>query len=378
MATQKNGFFGKLNSDNGDIGGEDQAYLSQIEENIRNKGNEQADAKLEAEQRAREMERIRNASANLPHGATPTPTGTASQSSATKKSNPLENDPRYKEYFDRLRRQKGEKTGGGGSATPSAGVASATGGQVARSHAASQKVGPGAIVRFDDGSIGIYKDAVSGKDYALFYFLSLDGQFQPEGVFLQCYQAKVIGTMPEEHFAKLRDDGAWNRDVVLYHLAKFDYVNDLDKLADHQERKPSKTPARNVSVAEKPAAEPQSRQVRQDADQRSAQANHQSDGQPEEQHHTPPPDQSAPPQADAAGEPGLVKGRQFQIKFGGKQWEAVYWANDGENSIVAHDTHGSWSLMRLDLNRFKESLELLDVVDSATMDAIAQQAAAEK
>lgn len=338
------------------MGDDDQSYLSQIEENIRSKGNEQADAQKEAEQRAEEMERIRKASANLPGPGNTTP------AAGNKNVNPLENDPRYKEYFERLRKQKGEKPAGA-TPTPAAGIQ-----QAKASAASAQKVGPGSIVRFDDGSIGVYKDAVSGKDYALFYFLNPDGEFLPEGVFLQCYQAKVIGSLPEEHFATLRDDGSWNRDMIVFHLAKFEFVDDLNKLAEHQERKPSKTPLRNVAV--QPQSQPDAQpQVTNEAAPQQPASPPASDSQPE-------PTTSAP--TPPPGEPSLVKGRRFQIRFGGKQWEAVYWASEGENSIVAHDTHGTWSLMRLDLNRFKESLELLDVVDSDTQDAIAQQAVAEK
>lgn len=335
---------------------DDQAFLSQIEDNIRSKGNEQLDAKLEAEHRAQEMERIRRASANIPVPGRTTPAAPTKPTAPTpeKKSNPLENDPRYREYFERLRRQKGEKT-----PTPAAGTPNQPTPGATPTPAASQKVGPGSIVCFDDKSIGIYKDAVSGRDYALFYFLNPDGTTTPEGVFLQCYQARVIGSLPEEHFAQLRDADHWNRDMIVFHLTKFDHVKDLDQLALHQERKPSATKPRNPTIQETPQPAP-------------AQAS-----QPHDE--STPSSKSAPPAptSPAKEQDGLVKGRRFQIKFSGKKWEAVYWTSEGENSIVAHSTHGTWSLMRLDLSRFKDSLELLDVVDSETLEAIAEQAAAE-
>lgn len=361
VADQKKGFFGKSQG-NSPMEDDDQAFLSQIEENIRSAGSEQMDAQKEAEHRAREMERIRNASAHIrvPGAKTPTPAaGQPSQKPVAPKANPLENDPRYREYFERLRKQKGEAVtpaphapaGSGGDAPQ----AVAGGGR--RAAASTQKIGPGSIVRFDDGSIGVYKDAVSGRDYALFYFLNPAGDFVPEGVFLQCYQARAIGQLPEEYFSQLRDDGQWNRDMILYHLTSFDFVKDLNGLAEHQPRKPSgssgATPAAGTPSQASPAAAA-----------------------------PPPAEEPAPakPEAPKAApapenDQGLIKGRRFQIKFGGKQWEAVYWDADGENSIVAHSTHGNWSLMRLDLSRFKDSLELLDRVDDATLEEIATQAA---
>jgi hypothetical protein len=237
-------------------------------------------------------------------------------------------------------------------------------------------------VRFDDGSIGVYKDAVSGKDYALFYFLHPEGQFVPEGVFLQCYQAKVIGTLPENYFSEMRDNSTWQRDVVLYHLSSFDHVGLLDNVAEHEERKPKPgTPAKAGSIttggaptpptgqsatpspAQSPATPPQEAQK---TDKKQAGSSQQ-----------PAPQQSSAPAASGS-ETGLVKGRKFQIKFGGKQWEAVYWLDDPEGSIVAHSTHGHWSLMRLDLDRFKDSLELGELVNAETLETIAKDAAAGK
>lgn len=359
MADQKNGFFGKSKS-NSPMEDEDQAFLSQIEENIRSAGSEQMDAQKEAEHRAREMERIRNASAHIrvPGVKTATPAAGQPSQAPAPKANPLENDPRYREYFERLRKQKGEQAPPSPPAAPgpaSAASSAPTASAPARPAAgAAQKIGPGSIVRFDDGSIGVYKDAVSGRDYALFYFLNPAGAFVPEGVFLQCYQARAIGQLPEEYFAQLRDDGTWNRDMILYHLARYEFVKELNALAEHQSRKPAATGATpEAGTPSQPAASPEPA-----ADPAPASA--------------PADNQPAP---EAENPEGLFKGRRFQINFGGKQWDAVYWDADDENSIVAHNTHGAWSLMRLDLNRFKESLELLDRVDDATLEEIAIQAA---
>ncbi len=343
---------------------DDQAFLNQIEQNIRSKGNEQDDARKEAEQRAHEMDRIRKASSNTAIPGVKSATGSIP---TTAKPNELEGDPRYRKYFERLKKQKGIVTPPAGTPTTS-GDTLATG--VTRAASAdSQVVGPGSIVRFDDGSIGIYKDAVSGRDYALFYFLQPDGQFNPEGVFLQCYQAKAIGTMPENYFRKLRDDNTWDRDIIVYHLSSFDHVAFLNNLAEHEERRPKNTtPASNATIpAPSAQSEPPQPKVETPPNQkiRSAQS-------------TETPRETTPAPAEPADSSGLVRGQKFIIKFGGKKWEAVYWSADSDGTVVAHSTHGHWSLMRLDLERFKDSLELGEVVDSEILSAITQDAAAAK
>ncbi len=345
---------------------DDQAYLNQIEQNIRSKDNDQDDARKEAEQRSMEMARIRQATSN---SALPGLKPSSAQPPA--KPNELEGDPRYREYFERLKKQKGISTPSGGvpgiaHETPAAGVARATVSE-------NQVVGPGSIVRFDDGSIGIYKDAVSGRDYALFYFLQPDGQFNPEGVFLQCYQAKAIGILPENYFSKLRDDNTWDRDLILYHLSNFDHIGYLNNLAEHEERKPKNTtPARNPAISSLTTTEPSapssratSKPVGEGSSSLPVSESEKASGK-------------GTTQPLAVGSDELVRGRKFMIKFSGKEWEAVYWSKDSEGTIVAHSTHGHWSLMRLDLDRFKDSLELGEVVDSTTMNTIAEDVAAAK
>ncbi len=336
---------------------DDQAYLDQIEQNILGRENEQNVAQKEAQQRAAEMDRIRKATANLPASAAPK---SAAPKAAEPKKNPLEEDPRYKEYFERLRRQKGEAPA---PSTPSAKSADAASGKAPE----SQVVGPGAIVRFDDGSIGIYKDAVSGRDYALFYFLHPQGQFEPEGVFLQSYQAKVIGNLPENYFAELRDKSTWDRDLILFHLSRYEHVKLLDNVAEHEERKPrNTTPVRQQTPP--PAQEPIASAPRAAEPALATDTNSRQE-QPKAASVPTPAAEPTPKGTNA-----LVKGRKFQIVFGGKKWEAVYWTSDENGAIVAHSTHGDWSLMRLDLERFKDSLELGDIADSDTINAIGESA----
>lgn len=354
---------------------DDQAFLDQIEQNIRSKDNEQENARQEAEQRAREMERIRKAS-------TQPPAGKAAAPPAKEKPSELEKDPRYREYFERLRKQKGIATPGEGA--PSKGSTTAAPDNVITpGRGGAQSISPGAIVRFDDKSIGIYKDAVSGRDYALFYFLQPDGQFVPEGVFLQSYQAKVIGTLPENYFSELRDSSTWDRDLILYHLSSFDHVAFLDNLGEHEERKPKPgSSATSGSITTAASHTPAGDKSSVPKEKKSQQKTSSPSSTPPPAKTKPEPQlESAPPasaEQPAASQEGLVKGRKFQIKFGGKQWEAVYWMDDAEGSIVAHSTHGHWSLMRLDFERFKDSLELGDIVDADTMDSIAKDAAGAK
>lgn len=63
--------------------------------------------------------------------------------------------------------------------------------------------------------------------------------------------------------------------------------------------------------------------------------------------------------------PGSMRrGAKFSIQFGAKRWHAVYWGEDIEGTVVAHNTSGDWSLMHLDLGKFADSLSLTGQMDN--------------
>jgi hypothetical protein len=69
--------------------------------------------------------------------------------------------------------------------------------------------------------------------------------------------------------------------------------------------------------------------------------------------------------------PALTRGRELTIEFGPSQkWKAVYWGKDELGHVVAHNTHDEWSLMHLDLNRFKDNIAFGNIVPQDTIRAM--------
>lgn len=84
----------------------------------------------------------------------------------------------------------------------------------------------------------------------------------------------------------------------------------------------------------------------------------------EEPEETQPPVETAEAKEETPPPPrkksGLFRGRKLRIIFGvNREWEAVYWCKDEKGIVVAHETHGHWSLMHFDLNAYKDRMVLL-------------------
>lgn len=176
----------------------------------------------------------------------------------------------------------------------------------------------GTILRFEDESIGVFKDARADKDYEIVYQLHRDGTAQAEGLALASYEVRVIGRLPPEFVLRLQRRQRWVRDEIIFHLDSFDYCA-------------------FVPVIDPNAARPAAAQL------------------------------PAAPTPTPAAAPKLEQGRRVQVSFGpDKQWAAVYWGADDLGPLVVHQSGGRWALMHLDLNRFADSLVIGDFVDAKT------------
>jgi hypothetical protein len=344
----------------GNVSPEERAYLEKLESSLKGQVDYDDPDQVEADIRRREKERIaKNFKPRAPLYK-PAEGGETQELKPKRNEKPsYQNDPRYREYYDRLRKartesnsdvdeqpmtmddleEKGYDAALGKPAPaplrrpaptvqrPSTQATTVVkSGRQSTQPKASADFVPGAIVRLDDGSVAIYKDAVSGKDYALLYFLEPDGTVAPRGIFLQQYDAHHIGHMPEPLFAQMRDNGTWDRDAVIFHLERYEYASYVRQVAAHQEgRKPG-----------------------------GANTHHQAGP---DTNSTPPPADVEEPQEPARPRDMLERGRVLRINVGGKVWESVYWTRDEMGPIVAHNTHKEWSLMHLDLGRFKDSIE---------------------
>lgn len=199
----------------------------------------------------------------------------------------------------------------------------------------------GAVMRFDDDSVAVYRDAVSGKDYALFYFLEPGGVLAPRGIFVQQYEFQRIGKIPEALLEQMCSANRWDRDAVIFHLDKFEYAAYIRRLDN-------RTPNPDAVVQSRPAPAAPKTETQVPLRPR-----------PEVR------PQPAPPERDP-----LERGRVIRINVAGKVWEAVYWTTDQIGAIVAHDTNREWSLMHLNLTRFKDSLEYGDLLSLEKLNEI--------
>ncbi len=256
-------------------------------------------------------------------------------------------DPRYRSFYQGRDQRAGSSAP---AATPTA---------PAQAHTTSIEVAPGAIVQFDDNSLAIFKDAVSGKDYALFYFLEPDMTLAPRGIFLEQYEMTVIGNLPAAVMAEMTNARHWDRDQIIFHLAKFEYAQAIRQLLlGNAGQGPSATagaPPQPKSLQHQPAPA----------------ASH-----PSGASSTPPaglPQQTQFQTGDAADM--LERGRQLRINVGGRMWESIYWTSDEIGPIVAHNTNREWALMHLDLARFKDAIEYGSVLPEADLRAIAESVA---
>lgn len=192
---------------------------------------------------------------------------------------------------------------------------------------------PGAILNFDDGSLAIFKDAVSGKDYALFYFLEPNFGLSPRGIFLEQYEYRCIGQMPLHLFEEMKSTNRWNRDVVVFHLYEWEFVQLIPQsgaVVSSQVGRPATEPGITRPAAA-PARVPDSQDARKILPER---------------------------------------GQILKINVAGRVWEAVYWAKDEMGHVVAHSTNKNWALMHLDLTRFADSMELGELKSPAEIEEI--------
>ncbi|MGC8741818.1 MAG: hypothetical protein ACP5UB_10220 [Candidatus Sumerlaeaceae bacterium] len=221
---------------------------------------------------------------------------------------------------------------------------------------------PGTIMRFDDGSIAIYKDAVSGKDYALFYFLEPNGVLVPQGIFLDQYEHQRLGLLPPDLFEAMIHMRRWDRDAVIYHLDRFEYAGHIRAIATAQPmRVEGGEPNRETSRHSAPSSQEHRGVERSRLESESETEPTPMALPPREQEELPPP----PPR------PSLERGRVIRIIVGaGKVWEAVFWTSDELGPIVAHDTNREWSLMHLDLSRFKDAIEYGDLLSNEELKEI--------
>ena len=173
----------------------------------------------------------------------------------------------------------------------------------------------GTILRFEDHSLGVFKDAKTEKDYEVVYLLLADGSVRPQGMALESYDVKVLGKLPPEFVHRLQRRLSWSRDEIVYHLEHFDYCEMVPE---------------------------------------------------------PDPDAEVPDEEPAEGTQGsnghLARGRMLTLSFGpGQAWDAIYWGEDDLGPLVAHRTAENWALMHLDLSRFSDTMQVGEMAEASLL-----------
>lgn len=203
----------------------------------------------------------------------------------------------------------------------------------------------GTILSLDEEDLVIYRRPVSGKPFDMVYSLLFDGKAKIEAIDLSRHQVVEMGRLSSDEFARLQTDMVWSRQMVASGCFR----------ADDAERIPDPSGAQAAAAQRTPAPEPR----RPSADRPDAG----------------PIRPAASPADSAASKTRIRRGQKISIIFGDRRWESIYWGKDQKGSVVAHKTHGHWTLMHLDLNRFKESLSVSSEPEADLIDEINQDLA---
>ena len=177
---------------------------------------------------------------------------------------------------------------------------------------------PGTILKLDDGTIGIYKQAIPNKEYDLIYVLNKNGKIEPRGMVIFAYECQVLGNISDDILDEMQKKMMWKRDEIVFHLDKLEYAKFIPSKYDNN-------PDNNNN---------QKKMVVIDVNRINSKQNH-----------------------------FLQRGRKISISVGDRAWESIYWGEDDMGPIVAHHTSGEWNLMHLDLKRFGDSVRYKEVVE---------------
>ncbi|MCE5231442.1 hypothetical protein LLG95_17840 [bacterium] len=197
---------------------------------------------------------------------------------------------------------------------------------------------PGAILALGEHTLAIFKQSVPDKGYDLVYTLLPGGMVKLQGVALNGHSVQEIGTIGQPYFDQLQSQMRWNRDLIVFHCYRYEDV--------------AKIPAAPGAVESVPASGPEPQPVRVS----TANPSYTTAAQPSPQQAY----QPAPPPPPEDPRKSLKRGQRIQVRFGHKAWDAVYWGQDDQGQVVAHQTYNNWSLMHLDLDRFADSNVLID------------------
>ena len=180
----------------------------------------------------------------------------------------------------------------------------------------------GDIFYLEDKTIVVFNIDVPDKEYDFVYVLHPSGKIIPQGICLYAYERMKIGHIPESYLERFDNSIYWDRDLILYHLDELGFSYLLPR------------PGPSIEKPKKDSVERSKKQGKK-----------------------------------------LTRGKIITIEIGKNKWEAVYWGKDSLGTVLAHNTNGKWSLMHLDLERFKGNVKYGKMTPQDKMDEIEKQIA---
>ncbi|MBN1868369.1 hypothetical protein JW916_13870 [Candidatus Sumerlaeota bacterium] len=228
----------------------------------------------------------------------------------------------------------------------------------------------GAILHLASGENLVFCRDVPNKTYQLVAVLNPDGSVHAEGVYLHAYEYRRIGMLAPDQLQEIREQRRWQRDLIVFHL---DEVRDASLIpvpggaGPAPERPPGSKVASQSTTETRPFRAEPAESEPDVYDDLVESLKEESVESPQDVGVESSPEEEEEGDIRGASSFGrlvrarkdLTRGRRFSIKFGNRGWEAVYWGEDEQGSVVAHNTNGQWSLMHLDLSRFRDSFALL-------------------
>jgi hypothetical protein len=209
----------------------------------------------------------------------------------------------------------------------------------------------GAILCLNDEELVIYRRPVADKPLDMVYSLLSDGLAKIEAVDLTKNSVVELGQLSPAHLKKLQTEMRWTRDLIAFNCFR---LEDSERIPEPSGTVPdsgyAKPPAENRTEERRPEPRPAAGRTATPTAEAS-----------------PRPVQEEP----SAGKRTIRRGQRVTIKFGDRMWDAVYWGMDQKGTVVAHCTHGHWTLMHLDLNRFKETMVIAPEIDQLLVKQIA-------
>jgi len=200
----------------------------------------------------------------------------------------------------------------------------------------------GTILCLDDSELVVYRRPVKDQPYDMVYSLLSDGSIKIEAVEFSKHKIDELGLLNADEVKSLQTQMRWTRSLISNRCKNPVDAERIPEPASDAQGAPQ-TPRQ----APPPPPPPPDQPLRP-VGYRSAEGDDLNGALPKSQ------------AAASVPQPGkklvLRRGHRIKLMFGHKSWEAVYWGQDHKGPVVAHNTHRRWTLMHLDLDRFKETM----------------------